>query len=236
MTIAVARRVLLALVTLLLVDITPSLAGEAPFAVFEDWADPTIRFERWAIGRNDDALEVSREVQGRRLHMRFRRHGIRGGQDSGLVDVSNRMLANRASAITQWEVDFTVHGLTVIGCPTNLATTSVRAAALSLSKISDGSSGGAFGDATGDHYARVFVGREAGSTDPDDMLRVGFVFFRCNNVFCTDTSRVLFDPAIGAVRLGKRFTLRLILDAENSQFLAGVAGEPDVAFPYDPAL
>src|SRR5207249_2971750 len=111
---AAARRVLLALVSMLLLDVAPSLASDEPFAVFEDWGDAVIRFERWAFGRTDDALEVRREIQGHQLRMRYRRQGLRGGLDTSFLDVSNRLFPVNSSAITQWEVDFTVRRLTVI--------------------------------------------------------------------------------------------------------------------------
>ena len=212
----------------LLLSPGPAQAQVDPFGIYEDWSSPTIRSDRW-IGRVDDAQEVRREVKGKSLSMRSRREGSTISNE-GFVNVYHRIYAGNSTAINQIEADLMVKSYTVTGCEANPNTTRVRPAAISLNRFNDGSSPGP-GNMIGDYIMRVLVNREANSPDAKGLFTVQPFLFRCLDKDCVEGVSPLL-PALGQVKAGKWFTLRIIWDKPNHQFLVGLNDGPEVAVVY----
>lgn len=221
-------------VTALAFEAQPAQAGHEPFEVYEDWSSGrTMRSERWG-GSVDSAQEINREVLKRKgkLSMRLRREGATTS-DAGFTGAFHRLAFANPLAVDQVEATVEVKHLDVTPCAANVTFPSrIRTVQISLNKFNDGSSMGP-GDLTGDHFGRIQVNRDGDSTDPRRWMRVQAFVFRCvdrpcSNAFSVGPGVFFADP----VAVDQPFTLRLIWDALNDRFLAGVGSGPDVALPY----
>ena len=216
-------------------SLAPGLAqaSHEPFAVYEDWQSaPEIRGDRWS-GLIDSAQEVERRIQGHHLVMRYRKVGLLTIADVGSINAFHRLTAANPVVIDQLEADVEVNRFEVSGCAANVTPSATVPAALTLTKFNDGTAGGP-GNGTGDHLARIRVRRVSTSTDPEGVLAVEGSLFRCGDPACVGGAFVFLER-IGTVTVGERFTLRLIWDSPNNQFIYGV-GDLDVAIPYAPGL
>jgi hypothetical protein len=230
------RNALLALAAgaLVLLGTRPGDASPEPFALYEDWTTAaTIRSDRWAAA-GDFGQETEREVRGDALSMRFRRAGGTGSDAGAAGFFSNRLVFVNPLSVTQMEVDLKVTDVTVTGCPANGTASVARAATIDLNRISDLAPGtpSAPGDVTGDHIARVEVRRLSDSTDPDGVLTVRALLFRCNNGPCTSSTVDGSPVVLGQVATHKVFRIRLGWDPVNNEFRAGLNDDPDVSVPY----
>jgi hypothetical protein len=202
---------------------TKALSQVEPYGIYENWKNPEIRADRWRIGRNDDSLELKREIHGNRLEMKYRVMGSSG-------NYQNRLYAKNPSTITQIEADFKVVSLSVDNCEDNTYT-KVVPALIDLTMFNDGSSG--TGEA-GDYFARVLVRRNAISIDPDDMLTADAYLFRCMDSSCAGISPVQYKEDIGRVLVGKKFTLRIMWDKLQDKLFVGL-NDDDVPLSYNSA-
>jgi hypothetical protein len=219
---------------LLLLGPQPAGAGSEPFVLYEDWTtSPHIRADRWS-GGGDFGQEIDREIRGNRLVMRFRREGGTGSDSGATGFFSNRLSFVNPLRVSQMEVELKVTDVAVTGCPINATVSITRAATIDLTRISDLAPGtpSAPGDLTGDHIARVEVRRLSDSMDPDGVLIVRALLFRCNNAACSSSTVVGVPEVLGQVRTKKLFRVRLIWDREGNAFHAGLDDNPDVSLPY----
>jgi hypothetical protein len=166
--------------------------------------------------------------------MRFRREGGTASDSGSTGFFSNRLNFINPLSVDQMEVELKVRDLTVTGCPVNATASIARAATIDLNRISDLPPGtpSAPGDPTGDHIARVEVRRLSDSTDPEGVLNIRAVLFRCNNPACSSTTVTGSPVALGEVRARKVFRARLIWNAPGNEFRAGLDDDPDVSLPY----
>ncbi|MBI3029811.1 MAG: hypothetical protein HYY64_09895 [Candidatus Rokubacteria bacterium] len=209
-------------------------AGHEPFGTYEDWTTaPTIRADRW-LGSGDSGLETRRELNGEKLRMSFRKEGGTVSDAGSTGFFSNRLNLVPPSA-DQIEADLEIRRLTLTGCIANATATIARAATFDLNRFSDVAGPRPPGDPTGDHIARVQVFRTSDSLDPEGVLTVSAVLFRCNNAPCSATTIVAGPIVLGQVAVRERFLPRLIWDSANNQFLAGLDSNPDVPLPYPAA-
>jgi hypothetical protein len=207
-------------------------AGPEPFVIYEDWRSaPTIRSDRWG-GLIDSAQEVERRIESDHLVMRFRRAGLTVS-DVGSINAFHRLSAVNPLAITQMEADVRVGRIAVSGCDANPTPSAVGPVALTLTKFNDGTAGGP-GNQTGDHLARIRVRREATSVDPEGVLSVEGFLFRCGDPQCAG-GVFLFLMPLGTVTVDERFTLRLIWNADQNEFIYGLR-TVDIPVPYVPTL
>jgi len=228
---------------LMLPSLVFSQALNEPWGVYEDWSGKLIRPARWS-GRNDMGLEVKREIikiKAPRIHhpergelvMRYRVVGSKAS-NTGFTGGANRLNARNAAQVNQLETNFKIKHYTLTGCTENAGTIRNFPAVLTLTKFNDGSSVGP-GDSTGDHLARIIVGRDLTSLDPVGVFRVSAFLFRCVDAQCTNAiSNIKLD--MGTVEAGEWFTLRAVWDEPNNCFLVGLNNEPDLVLPYNPAL
>lgn len=222
---------------LMLFGPAPLEAGQEPFALYENWTTAaTIRSDRWN-GGGDLGHETEREVRGNKLLMRFRREGGTGSDSGSSGFFSNRLNLLNPLSVSQLEVELRVRDLTVTGCPINATASIARAAAIDLTKMSDLPPGtpSAPGDLTGDYIARVEVRRLSDSTDPEEVLTVRALLFRCNNPGCSSTTTVGVPVILGQVQTRQVFRVRLLWNPDSSEFRAGLDTNPDVSVPYPPA-
>jgi hypothetical protein len=229
---------MIGLIGLLLAILMPGLSTKAlsqvePFGVYENWKNPEIRADRWRTGRNDDSLEVKREIKGNRLEMGYRVMGSIAS-NTGALSAQNRLFTKNPSAITQIETDFKVVSLFTDRCQANPNSTRVRPAAIDLNKFNDGSTTGGT-DMTGDHFVRVLVNREADSSDSEGVLTASAFLFRCSDPVCGNASSSVFNLDMGKVSVGKKFTLRIMWDNLNNLFIVGF-NDDDFILSYDPNL
>jgi|MudIll2142460700_1097286.scaffolds.fasta_scaffold136411_1 hypothetical protein len=229
---------IIGLIGLLLVILMPGLSTKAlsqlePYGVYEDWKNPEISADRWRTGRNDDSLEVTREIHGNRLEMKYRVIGS-STSNTGALSAQNRLFTKNPSAITQIETDFKVISLFTGRCQANLNSTRVRPAAIDLNKFNDGTTTGGT-DMTGDHFVRVLVNREADSSNPEDVLTASAFLFRCLDPVCGNASSKVFILDMGKVSVGDKFTLRIIWDNLKNRFIVGL-NDDDFILSYDPNL
>ena len=103
---------------------------------------------------------------------------------------------------------------------------------IALTSFNDGSSTGP-SDRTGDYNASVQAFRRSDSGDPVGTLRVEGQVTRCEDSTCSTEQQIVAPTNVGAlVTVGTTFTMRLIWDAANHRFLAGISPRPDVALSY----
>ena len=116
-------------------------------------------------------------------------------------------------------------------CPAN-GTPSEARLLIAMTAFNDGSSTGA-GDRTGDYNAVVQAIRRSNSADPAGILRVEGRVTRCQNAACSTEEQIVAPKDLGlSLAVGAAFTMRLIWDAPNNRFLAGVNANANVALPY----
>jgi hypothetical protein len=194
---------------------------------------PTIHSDRW-FGSSDLGHERLRTVKEDKFVMRFRREGGTDFDAGSTGNFRNRLLfANPAVAAA--EAEFMVRDLVVTGCPANPTASSSRVR-IELLKFSDLNPAVIRppGDRTGDYVGRVYAFRTSDSTDPDGLLTVGAILFRCNNGPCSASTTIAGPIALGQVALKKWFRMRLAWDAPASQSRAGLNSDPEVMLPYNP--
>jgi hypothetical protein len=172
--------------------------------------------------------------------MRYRFEG-NTSSDSGNRFSANTLSARNPAAIGQIEADFRVASLVVTGCAANTTASTVGAARLNLAAFNDGTSLAA-DDRTGDHFAAILAQRSSDSPDADRILRVLGRYSRCTNPTCSTNTLVSLIELPQTVKVGNKFTLRLVWDEPNDQFLFGVDANPDEPLSYsgindaDPAI
>jgi hypothetical protein len=219
---------------LLLLVPTASEAGPELFLVYEDWRrSETIRSDRW-LGRESGGLEAVRKLGRDGLQMALRREGGRGASP-GFAGALNRLSFAGPSPVEQVEVDLRVRQLEVSGCQADPLQPARLFAAIALFPFNDGTGGP--GNATGDHMAQLIAFRESPSADTAGVLRLRVTVLRCIDASCSNAfslpGAVVDLPE--TVLVQDRFTLRLVWDAPNSRFLAGLGSGPDVAVAYPAA-
>lgn len=221
----------LGVVGFLLMGPTRGQASHEGFAVYDDWSAPTLRSDRWrGFETTGGAQEIQREVSGGRLHMRYRIEG-RTTSNSGRSGSANILSPANPTAIDQIEADFRVASMVLTGCALNPTASVVIPAQLQLARFNDGSSTGP-GDRTGNRIAEILLRRRSDTTDADGILRVVGRMGRCTNSACSTTAVVSEVELPQTVKVYKKFTLRLVWDEPNDQFLFGVDANPDVSLAY----
>ena len=210
----------------------PGQASHQTFSVYEDWSGTRIRGDRWRGGEASNGQEVLREVVtapfGQYFSMSLRREGETDRNTFSRTSSAFLNIANPAS-IDQIEALMGIIDVVVEQCAAN-ATPSEARLLIAMTVFNDGSSAGP-GDRTGDYTAIVQAVRRSNSAD----LRVEGRITRCRNAACpTDTEEEIVGPTDLGVSLAIRaaFTMRLIWDAPNNQFLVGVNTNANVALPY----
>jgi hypothetical protein len=202
-----------------------------PLSVYEDWSGGFVRSDRWLGGQGFGGQEARREVGGSRLTMRFRHEGSTA-TNTGSIRSNLFLNAANSTAINQIEATFMVANLSVTNCAANNSPfmTVARPAQLDIARFNDGS--GSSGDRTGDYFAGVQAIRDGSSTDPEGVLRVQGFINRCSNADCSSFTNVINQFLASTVSVGQNFTLRLIWDQPNHQFLFGLDNSSAVSMPY----
>lgn len=232
----------LCVVSVLLMRPIQGGASHEGFAVYEDWSAQTIRSDRWSgIEVGAGGQEITREVSRRdRLHMRYRIEGVivpTPPPPPPLRNLGRRLSGNNLNfrnpaTIDQIEADFEVARIVVTECAINSNVSEVNAARLNFATFNDGSSTGS-GDSTGDHFAAIVARRLSNSTDANGILRVLGRVSRCGNSTCSAPNQLVSEVHFPqTVKVGDKFTLRLVWDEPTDRFLVGVDANPDMPLPY----
>jgi hypothetical protein len=200
------------------------------WVVFEDWRTPTLRSDRW-VGVTGNGLDARREIAGNHLATRFRLEAPTTSGDAGFTGSMQRLHSKTAALTTRIAADFQIMSYEAVGCASNAMGTRVRPAIVDVTGFNDGSSWRP-GDATGDHFLRVIVNREATSVDPWNELTVQAFLFRCVDAACSNAISWTYDLDMARVFVGMPFTLRAEWQPAEHRFVAGVDGFPDVVLPY----
>ena len=227
----------LLLVSMLVMLAAPRPASAEELVTYEDWRTAaTIRADRWAAN-SDLGHERRRELHGGALAMRYRREGLTFSDTGSTGFFSNRLGLRNPASVTQLAADLEVRDLTVTGCAANPTASIVRAAAIDINRMSDLPPGmpSAPGDLTGDHIARIEVRRLSDSTDPDGVMDVRALLFRCDNPGCALTRLVAGPIVLGQVALRQVFQIRLIWNPVGDEFRAALNSGPDASLAYSPA-
>jgi len=212
----------------------PGQASHQAFSVYEDWSGPRIRGDRWRGGEASNGQEVLRELVtasfGQYFTMSLRREGETDRNNLSRTSSTFLNLANPAS-IDQIEALMGILDVHVEQCAAN-ATPSEARLLIAMTAFNDGSSTGT-GDRTGDYNAVVQAIRRSSSADPAGILRVEGRLTRCQNAACSTEEQIVAPKDLGlSLGIGVAFTMRLIWDAPNNQFLVGVNTDANVALPY----
>ena len=213
----------------------PGQSQQEALSVYEDWSGARIRGDRWRGGEVSNGQEVLRELRsasfGSYLTMSLRREGETDSNTGSRTSSTFLNFANPAS-IVQIEALMGVLDVQVEQCPAN-ATPSEARLLIAMTAFNDGSSTGP-GDRTGDYNALVQAVRRSNSADPAGILRVEGRLTRCQNAACSTEEQIVGPKDLGvSLAIGVAFTMRLIWDAPNNRFLAGVNANANVALPYD---
>jgi hypothetical protein len=215
----------------------PGQSQEAALSVYENWSGARIRGDRWRGGEVSNGQEVVRELVsagsfGNYLSMGLRREGETDSNIGSRTSSTFLNFANPAS-IVQIEALMGVLDVLVEQCSANPTPSEARLL-IAMTPFNNGSSTGA-GDRTGDYNAIVQAIRRSNSADPAGILRVEGRVTRCQNPACSNEREIVGPQDLGvSLAVGAAFTMRLIWDAPNNQFLAGVNANT-VALPYGPA-
>jgi hypothetical protein len=208
----------------------PSAAGSLEeLAVYEDWkngtkAQKTIRSDRWRGDEDFGGTEVARELLAKKLNMRYRLEGnvVPSDIPSGSRVARNFLRFTRPTSITAIEATFTVdRKLAFIPCAANNVGAATQAAPthVALTRFNDGTSTGP-GDRTGDTEGVMGTFRNGDSADPPGVLQVFGAIIRSTTPAGDFNSTLPGTLVIlGTVRAGETFTLRLVWDKPNKQFI-----------------
>lgn len=208
----------------LAVAVLTSLSASSTWAVewllYDTFNAKLINPDKW-VGRistyttGAELLDTVREIEGNRLHLLSRgyiRTDAVGGESIGQVQL---FFPN--PDIVAIKATIQVKDYELVGCGDDDTTSRVRARIV----------GSFFNTATpkqGSHennvWAQIRLQRNAGSTDPHNVLRVLGDIFRCNDSACNSTSPVSDSFAdLGTARVGQRVTLSLEWDQVGKRFI-----------------
>lgn len=208
----------------------PAEASHEAFELYDDFSSPTILSRRWSGGETPGGLEVARIVRMGQLMMRLRREGDTAS-DSGTPGITaNRLSHPNPSAVDQIQADFTVQSVTLTTCEANVSLGRSRPAGLALARFNDGTSTGP-GDRTGDHVASVAAQRSS-NAGASRALSVVASWSRCADPECS-TNDFITATTLGTVQIGQTFTIRVIWDEPNNQFLYGLNDGENASLTYD---
>lgn len=212
----------------------PGQATHEGFGVYEDWSAANVRGDRWRGGEAANGQEVVRKVAGapdaRQLTMRLRREGDTDS-DTGRNTSGNLINLTQAAAVDQIKADLVVTNVAVSQCAANPTSSKARLV-VTMTSFNDGASTGST-DRTGDYIALVQAFRRSDSADPAGTLKVEAQVSRCLNASCSDEEQIVNPVDLGiSLTVGSPFTLKLIWDAPNNRFLAGVSSIANVPLPY----
>lgn len=202
-------------------------AYDEPLGLYENWNEKVIDSNRWLIGRNDNAFDVRREIEGNRLIMRTRALGVKQTSPVILSPSVNRLHFPNPRDITAMEVDFRVHSLHLTNCDSQVIPAPpppngrIRAAVIDLVPFNDLATPTP-GSQVGNYLMRVQVNREDNSTDREGVMTGEAWLFRCADTICASVSNVGINWDLGKVKLHEKFTLRIIWEKEKSRFIVGL--------------
>jgi hypothetical protein len=233
---------LLALITMALFGATPGHA-HVPYGTYEDWSSGNIRGDRWQGGENFGCQEVKRAVnldpdlQIYELIMRFRCIGQTASNtgrpffNNALDPTTSFLPFTNPDAVSQIKTQFVVPSMKLTGCAANSMPSRIRPVRIVLFIFNDGSSTGP-GDRTGDHFGTIQAVRDSDTTDPPGRLRVEAFVSRCSDPACNNSTTVVENDPPETVQVNTPFTLQVVWDHLNHQFLASVGKNALVAQPY----
>lgn len=206
----------------------PGQASHEGFELYDDFSSPTILSRRWSGGESPGGQEVARMVRSGQLLMRLRREGGTASDVGTTGLTTNRLSHPNPATVDQIQADFTVQSVTLTSCAANASIGRSRPAALALTRFNDGTSTGPE-DRTGDHIASIAAQR---LSTGGRGLSVIASWARCADATCS-TSDFITLTTLGTVQVGQTFTVRVIWDEPNNQFLYGLNDGADVALTYD---
>ena len=209
------------------------------FGVYETWTSTFIRSDRWRGDEDFGGQEVAREVNYsiNILEMRYRLGGfiVPSTTPSGSFFAEHRLSFTHPTSITEIAATFTVWDLTLTPCAANNAGSATRArpARILLARFNDGSGNAATGNRTGDHFGGIQAQRAGSSADPPGVLQVIGFINRCDNANCSSSTTLPGFVTLGTVNVGSTsFTLQMIWDKPNKQFLFSLNGGTQHAVTY----
>jgi hypothetical protein len=152
---------------------------------------------------------------------------------TGFLVARNYVRFVNPTAITAIEATFTVdRNLSLVPCAANNAGGVTQAAPshIALARFNDGTSTGP-GDRTGDIEGVIGTFRNGSSTDGPGILQVFGAIIR-STAPSGNFNDTLASVVLGTVRTGQVFTLRLVWDKPNKQFLYSLNGGAPQALSY----
>jgi hypothetical protein len=222
------------LVTLAIVSSPLSAVALEPLAVYDKWDDPDllIRSDRWRGNEDSGGTEVLRQIVAgakNKLSMRYRLEGfiVPNTPPTGQVVARNYLRFTNPTSVTAVQGTFVVNPLTVVPCAANNAAAATQAAPthMALARFNDGSSTGP-SDRTGDIEGVIGTFRNGSSADPAGVLQVFGSIVRSTSA-SGNFSSILGSVSLGTVNVGTPFTLQMVWDKPNKQFLYSLnAGTP----------
>lgn len=203
----------------------PSAGALEPFAVYDKWNDPDllIRSDRWRGDEDFGGTEVSRLIVAgppNSLSMRYRFEGsVQAAPPTGQTVARNYLRFANPTSLTEIQAKFKVGKLTVIPCAANNdgATTQGAPTHIALARFNDGTSTGP-SDRTGDIEGVIGTFRNGSSQDPPGVLQVFGSIIRSTSA-SGNFNGTLGSVTLGTVSVGQAFTLLMVWDRPNKQFL-----------------
>ncbi len=223
--------------------------------VYENWKGKFISPEKWLKGKSDDAFEIVREIDHNNLIMRTRTFSSilpLGPYDSStafLASSANRLFFLNPSSIDAMEVDFRVKSAYVEVCPSPVINASaqevhgrIRPAVIDIVKYNGAENPPTGISMTGDWIMRLQVNLEDNAERADELVGQAFLL-KCADAACANASTPpitdpnspykYFDVNLGTVKIGEKFTLRIIWDQAGKAFIVGL-NSYNTTFMYDP--
>ncbi len=205
----------------------PSYAGFDSMTLFDDFNKNkgAINALKWVGQENESDTdnrvirEGVRQIKGQQLHLGVCARGtcVSCG-DTGSKWGMTRLKTRDLVGVTALKTTVKVNKVTLVGGTANTAPAIARARLLGYF-FNDGTSTGA-GDATGDVYAYICLGKASNSATAPNKVDIQGYVFRCKDAACNSQDTVGSTPvSLGTVPIGQPVTLYVEWDQTNHKFI-----------------
>jgi len=210
-------------IVLFIVLVGTPAQGLEPLVLYDEFNTKLIDPNKWTgfEFQTGTTREAVREIQRGRLRLAYAIYGD-PSFDGGRRDGGTRVHFANPPAVTAMEATVQITKFQVTDCPNSLDLSHVN---VNLQGFFFNTGVPIPGDHTNDVTARIMIGRDSGSQDPPQVLRITAAVHIHNGPS-------LFDHDLGTVRRGQRVRLRIQWDADNNRFIFKRDNQPEVIGVY----
>ena len=226
-------------ITLLLMISTPLAKASDSWTLYDDFNSKFLDIDNWTASEYTTGgvviLEGVREIEGHRLYVRTRTHGPTW-DDGNLQRGDNRIIFPnpKADSILGIKASIKVNEIEVTQCPYDEQPTRAWARVQGYFFKEVDCSDPTVYQCQGSNNsvgAQIRIERVSNSQDPEGILRIVGIIFRCDDPNCFSTY-VYYNETLGTIRVGQWATVSLEWNPGSNQFIFQLGKEQPQEFSY----